>query len=216
MPIEHICFDLDGTLVKSNTTIYKATLKTLLELNIVTGLPEEKFNDMIGMHFIDMFNELNITVPDFDEFMKIYKEVYFDFIDESELYPFVQETLSLFNKRKELKVSLLTTKSQDQAEKIVRHFDLYKYFDFVMGRREGIPHKPSAEPFLFVCKNLKVPANNSMIIGDTELDIQSGKSAGAVTCAVSYGYRTRENLKKYNPDFLIDNLRKLNSILENQ
>lgn len=214
MSIEHICFDLDGTLVKSNVTIYKATLKTLLELNIVTGLPEEKFNDMIGMHFIDMFNELNVNVPDFDEFMKIYKESYFDFIDESDLYPFVEETLSLLHERKDLKVSLLTTKGQDQAEKIVRHFDLYKYFDFVMGRREGIPHKPSPEPLLFVCKNLKVQAENSMIVGDTELDIQSGRSAGAITCGVSYGYRTRESLSEHKPDYLIDNLNELTSILK--
>lgn len=206
MHISHICFDLDGTLVQSSKTIYKATLKTLLELNIATGLPEEKFNEMIGLHFIDIFDELNINVPDFEKFIQLYKEFYFDFIDDSELYPLVKETLSNLNKQQKVKVSLLTTKSQDQAEKIMRHFDIYKYFDFVMGRRPGILHKPSAEPFLFICKEIDVEAKDSMIVGDTELDIVCGKSAGAITCGVTYGYRTKESLLDSYPDYLIDNL----------
>ena len=215
MKISHICFDLDGTLVQSSKTIYKATLKTLLELNIATGLPEDKFNEMIGLHFIDMFNELNINVPDFDEFIELYKEFYFDFIDESDLYPFVRETLSSLHNQQNVKVSLLTTKSQDQAEKIMRHFNVHKYFDFVMGRRPGISHKPSAEPFLFVCKEIGVEAKDSMIVGDTELDIICGKNAGAITCGVTYGYRTKESLLESYPDYLIDNLTELKQILVN-
>jgi len=212
--IEHICFDLDGTLIQSSKTIYKATLKTLLELNIATGLPEDKFNEMIGLHFIDIFNELKINVPDFEEFIGIYKEVYFDFIEDSDPYPFVEETLCLLKERNNIKVSLLTTKSQDQADRIVRHFNLYKYFDFVMGRRDGIAHKPSAEPFLFVCEQLNVKAKSSMIVGDTELDILCGKNAGSITCGVTYGYRTKESLKEFYPDYLLSSLNELNSILE--
>jgi phosphoglycolate phosphatase/pyrophosphatase PpaX len=211
--VEHICFDLDGTLVQSSKTIYKATLKTLLELNIATGLPEDKFNEMIGLHFIDIFNELKITVPDFEEFIGIYKEVYFDFIEDSNLYPFVEETLSLLKEKNNTKVSLLTTKSQDQADRIVRYFHLHRYFDFVMGRREGIAHKPSAEPLLFVCEQLNVKSKSSMIVGDTELDIQCGKNAGAKTCGVLYGYRTKDQIEKEKPDINILNLVELKNYL---
>ena len=57
MNIKHICFDLDGTLVKSDTTIYKATLKTLEHLNIKGEIAEDKFIEMIGMHFVDIFEK---------------------------------------------------------------------------------------------------------------------------------------------------------------
>ncbi len=60
MNIKHICFDLDGTLVKSDTTIYKATLKTLEHLNIKGEIAEDKFIEMIGMHFIDIFEKFKI------------------------------------------------------------------------------------------------------------------------------------------------------------
>ena len=186
------------------------------QLNINSEFDEEKFNDMIGMHFIDMFCELNIDVPDFEEFINIYKKLYFDFIDESKLYPEIEDTLSFLKNGKDLKISLLTTKGQDQAEKIIDHFGFSKYFDFVMGRREGIAHKPSAEPLLFICNELEVDTKNTMIVGDTELDILCGKNAGATTCGVTYGYRTRESLKKNNPDYLIYEFSEIKSLMSEQ
>ena len=210
--IKHICFDLDGTLVKSDTTIYKATLKTLEHLNIKGEIAEDKLIEMIGMHFIDIFKKFNLEVPDFQKFIGIYKKLYFDFIDDSKVYPGVEDTLSLLKNRMDLKISLLTTKGQDQAEKIINHFNLNEQFDFIMGRREGIDHKPSAEPLLFICNELEIDAKDTMIVGDTELDILCGKNAGAITCGVTYGYRTEESLKKNNPDYLVNDFTEIKSL----
>jgi phosphoglycolate phosphatase len=215
LKIKHICFDLDGTLVKSEKTIYKTTLKTLEQLNINSDFNEGKFNDMIGMHFIDMFKKLHIDVPNFEEFINIYKKLYFDFIGESTLYPNVEDTLSFLKNGNDLMISLLTTKGQDQAEKIINHFGFDKYFDFVMGRREGIAHKPSSEPLLFICSKLEIDAKETMIVGDTELDILCGKNAGAITCGVTYGYRSEESLNNNNPDYLIDEIVKIQALIKN-
>ena len=204
MKIKHICFDLDGTLVKSDKTIYKATLATLRHLSIKGDIPEQKFNKMIGLHFVDIFNEFNLDVPDFEKFIGIYKKIYFDFIDDSKLYNNVEDVLFSLKNDKDIKLSLLTTKGQDQADKIIKYFNLDKHFDLIMGRRDGIAHKPSAEPLLFICNELEVDAKDTMIVGDTELDILCGKNAGAITCGVTYGYRTEESLKENDPDYLIN------------
>lgn len=211
--IKHICFDLDGTLIKSDRTIYKATLKTLELLDIKGELSEDKFMKMIGIHFNDIFRNFNIDVPDFQKFIGIYKMLYFNFIDESKIYPSVEETLSFLSNGKGLKISLLTTKGQDQAEKIINHFEFSKYFDFIMGRREGIAHKPSAEPMLFICDELKLDAKNTMIVGDTEMDVLCGKNAGTITCGVTYGYRTEENLRENNPDYLVNDFGELKKLI---
>jgi len=209
--IHHVCFDLDGTIIDSNKTIYEATKYSLNQLKIEVYIGEEIFSGKIGQHFIDMFEAFEIEVPDFEKFINIYKENYFKFIDYSTVYPGFPEVL--FNlKNRGIKISLLTTKIQDQADKIIDHFGLREYFDLVMGRRDEIAHKPSAEPLLLICKELSMQISNTLMVGDTELDIQCGKNAGALTCGLTYGYRTRELIEIENPDFILDSITSLETI----
>lgn len=201
----HLCFDLDGTLVDSSQTIFRATVYTLDKLGINSDIDEKKFEAMTGKHFVDIFSELGVNVPDFELFIGIYKKNYFEQMIYSTLYPEVEETLEKI-KESGNTVSLLTTKVQDQADRIIDYFNLRKYFDLVMGRRDGMKYKPSPDPLLFICNELKVGLNNTLMVGDTELDIQCGKTAGAKTCAVLYGYRTEEMLKIHKPDYLINSI----------
>lgn len=206
--ITHLCFDLDGTLINSFYNIYFATNETLKRLGIKALINEADFRLTIGLHFNEIFEKLNIPVNDFEEFISLYKKIYFDFIDSSKIYPAVIETLQLLY-TKNIKISLLTTKAQDQTDKIIDHFELRKYFSLVMGRRDGIAHKPSAEPLQIICKELNVFPSATIMAGDTELDIRCGKAAGTQTCAVNYGYRTEELLLKEEPDFLINSIEEI-------
>lgn len=210
--IKHICFDLDGTLVDSRDTILKSTKAALDKLKINYKIDEDVFTNMIGKHFVDIFNEANIENVDFDEFISIYKSYYFEFIDSSVLYPGVIDALKFLNE-KQILVSLLTTKVQDQADKIIDHFNLRASFDYVMGRRDGLAHKPSPEPLLYICGELEIDPSESLMVGDTELDIQCGKNAGSKTCGVLYGYRTIKLIEKEQPDFVLSELNELNNIL---
>jgi len=212
--IKHICFDLDGTLIDSKTTILKSTIAALKELNIEVSLPEDKFTTMIGMHFTDIFDEFKIDVPDFSKFISIYKSLYFNFIDDSIPFPGAAMVLKHFNENG-IKTSLLTTKAQDQADKIIDHFGFRENLSYVMGRRNGVAHKPSAEPLLIICDKLGVLPPETLMVGDTELDINCGKNAGALSCGVTHGYRTEENLRENNPYFLINNIGELKDLLNN-
>lgn len=205
MNINLVVFDLDGTLVSSHETIYKATLHALKEINIYPKMPEEDFYKTIGMHFEDIFAQFGFSVPDFEKFISIYKSIYFDYINLSVVYPGVIEIINKL-RGKNIKTALLTTKGQDHAEIILRQFKLFDKFNYIMGRRPGIAHKPSPEPLFKICSDLKIDIAETLIVGDSELDIQCGKSAGSKTCAVTYGYRAAEDLKKEFPDFIIDNI----------
>jgi len=132
-------------------------------------------------------------------------------MDCSKLYSGVKEVLGEL-KNRGAKISLLTTKAQDQTDKILDYFDLKKYFDLAMGRRDGIAHKPSPEPLLMICKELNADVNNTVMIGDTELDIRCGKNAGTFTCGVLYGYRTKELIEIENPDFIVDRIEQVLAI----
>lgn len=214
LTLDHFCFDLDGTLVDSNQTIFKATAFTLNKLGINFNVDENEFALMIGKHFVDIFTAFNINVPDFDQFIKIYKENYFIQMGYSQMYPDVEETLANLKKRG-AKISLLTTKVQDQADRIIDYFNLRDHFDLVMGRRDGIAHKPSAEPLIMICNELNVDVTSTLMIGDTEIDIQCGKNAGAKTCGVLYGYRTKELLEIEKPDYIVSSIKEIISLNKN-
>ena len=208
MKLDLVVFDLDGTLVSSHETIYLATIYTLKQLDIKEELPHDKFMTRIGWHFEDIFSEFGIPVKDFEEFMTIYKSVYFDYIDSSELYPGVNAILDHL-KSKNIKTALLTTKGQDQAEKISKYFKINDKLNYVMGRQPGLAHKPSPEPLLKICSDLSAEPGNTMIVGDSEMDVQCGKNAHSKTCGVTYGYRTKESLEIEQPDFIIDKMEEL-------
>jgi len=210
--IKCVVFDLDGTLVKSHETIYKATLKTLEILNLSTDLDKDKFYGLLGHHFADIFSECNIEVSDVEHFINVYKNLYFDFIDDSELFYNAEHLLSEL-KRNNIKTGLLTTKGQDQAEKISHHFGVAKFLDVIEGRKNGVAIKPAPDQLFKICKEVDVDVKETLMVGDTELDILCGKNANAKTCAVSYGYREVEDIKKYNPDYLINDLKEILEII---
>jgi HAD superfamily hydrolase (TIGR01549 family) len=187
-------------------------IKAFEDLNIRHDISEGKFNECIGLHFIDIFERYDVEVPSFDEFIKIYKSYYFEFIDKSEFYPGVEKTIGDL-KAENYKIALLTTKVQDQADKILKHFKIDHHFDLIMGRRPNIKDKPSPEPLMFICNKLNIETKNTMMVGDSEMDIRCGTGAGAKTVGVTYGYRSVEQIKRENPDFIIDGITEINSIL---
>jgi haloacid dehalogenase superfamily, subfamily IA, variant 1 with third motif having Dx(3-4)D or Dx(3-4)E len=210
--MELAVFDLDGTLTDSGQTIFKTTLKALKHIGIKDELKWDAFNKKIGAHFKEIFDELDVNVEDLEHFINVYKSFYFDFITDTSIYDGVLDTLK-YLKTEGIKVALLTTKAQDQADLIIDYFGLREYFDMVTGRRAGHGIKPDPEPLLFICSELNVAANKTVMVGDSELDINCGKNAKAKTCAVSYGFRGKEALLAENPDWLINNMTDLKKII---
>lgn len=213
--IKAVVFDLDGTLVDSSHTIYEATLAAFKDMNIDAVIRKEDIDRKIGAHFREIFEELEVIIDDVESFISIYKRYYFEFINTSKLYPGVIEVLQSLHSMK-IKTALLTTKNQEQAEKIIHHFNLSRYFDYLMGRRPDFPVKPAPEPLLHICKELETDCADILFVGDTEFDIRCGKNAGSSTCAVSYGYRTMEQIEAEKPDYIINSITELNNILQTE
>lgn len=206
---ELIVFDLDGTLMKSDTTIYNTMIETLQALNLKADIPHQKFIDFIGYHFKDIFEYFDIKVDDLNYFIDVYKKNYYKNLDDTKLYPGVIDLLKSL-KDYDIKTAILTTKAQDQLEKIIDYFKLNDYFDLLLGRRDGMQIKPDPEPLLWIIKQLKVDHSKTLIVGDTELDIKCGTRANVDTCYLEYGYG---KLNGIEPKYTFQNILQILEII---
>ncbi|MCE1189641.1 MAG: HAD family hydrolase [Ignavibacteria bacterium] len=195
-------FDLDGTLMDSSATIYNSTRATLQKLGYKYDFPKEEMDKRIGAHFQDVFDELGIVVNDIEGYLAVYKKIYFEHINDTTLYDGIPALLAAL-KEQDKKIALLTTKGQEQAERILSIFGIAQYFDMICGRYPGSLIKPAPEPLLAICENLTILPSETVMIGDTEFDVLCGKNAGTKTCCVTYGFRSQEHLASFQPDYLV-------------
>lgn len=81
-------------------------------------------------------------------------------------------------------------------------------FDAVAGEREaeGIPKKPAPDAVFALMRALGVTAEETVYIGDSEVDVQTAKNAGVDCIAVSWGFRTKAELLEAGATVVVDKL----------
>lgn len=211
--VKLVIFDLDGTLVNSSRDITNA-LNYAIRPHGFKLLTEEDTIKMVGDGLTKLVEKLlgpdnqHIKETVLNRFISYYTEHLTDF---TKPYPMVKETLERLN---EYKKAVISNKREFLSRKLLHNLDLLRFFDMVLGSDSTSEKKPSPEPIKKVLNNLKVIPEDAVIVGDSDNDILAGKRAGIKTVAVTYGYRTREDLK--GADFLIDKMDELIALIENQ
>ncbi len=212
MKADLIIFDLDGTLINSipdlknalnNVSFRDKNFTEEYIASIVGGGVRKLVQDAFGISSKDdEFNEV------FSKFLSFYAK---NHSKESYLYGNVIEILEHFKSKK---LAILSNKLDSFTKQIAKDFSIDKYFDLVLGANNDMEKKPSPEAINHILKKLKVSSHKAIMVGDSEADIMGAKNAGISALAVTYGYRSKESLKGLNPDYLIDNLTELKTIIE--
>jgi 2-phosphoglycolate phosphatase len=214
-----VLFDLDGTLIDSAQDIVASVRCALEAVDPARALPDaEDIVVQVGRPLEIILRELGYPDdPDTTRsFVEAYRKRYAEhFNDHTALYPGVEETLQ-FLRDAGAKLALVTTKHQTQADFTVKACGLEKYFDYIHGWLEGRQHKPHPEPVQTALARLGIAPAGAMMVGDSELDIESARAAGVATCAVSYGFRPVWLLREFKPDYLISRITDLVPIVVKQ
>ena len=79
-----------------------------------------------------------------------------------------------------------------------------RWFDYVSGQQEGIEKKPDPAGVIHIMETLKLTNEECLYVGDSEVDVRTGNNAGVRTIIVSWGFRTREELKEAGARTVID------------
>jgi HAD superfamily hydrolase (TIGR01509 family) len=199
-------FDVDGTLVDSADDICGA-LRTVLSATSRPDVEPAFLKRYIGYHLNDLFGDLFPEMPpgEIEGLLSEYRSVYpARGHTMTRLYPGVMETISVLPGRK----STATTKGTPTTRIILDQFGLAPYFDHVQGT-DGFPCKPNPDVILRSVNVFQAQPQDCLMVGDSAPDMEAGRRAGVKTCGVRYGYGNLPQMRDFNPDYWIDDIREL-------
>jgi phosphoglycolate phosphatase len=211
-PVNLLIFDLDGTLVNTLEDIAASVNYTLSRLNSPL-LPLGRVRQYVG-DGIEMLMARSLGGRDerLDAAVSLYKEHHRrNLVVRSSLYPSVRETLEHF---KSLPLSMISNKSAEFIGPLLEGLGIGRYFKIIIGADAGLLLKPAPDAVLSILSALKVPKERAVIVGDGTSDILAGKAAGVLTCAVTYGFRSEDELRKAGPDHVIHELSELKDLFK--
>ena len=203
MGFANIIFDFDGTLADSRRDIAGAQLWVLRQFGVNDHTLED-LTPMIGRSLADTFARflppaLHGRIPEAKE---LYAEYYRPrALATTTLFPGVAETLDqLVRGGKRLAVA--STKRGPGIKRAADHFGITARFVQLQGS-EGMPVKPDPAILNKVMADQGWERTETLMVGDTDMDILAGRNAGVAICAVTYGSLREEELRRLSPDFVI-------------
>ena len=115
--------------------------------------------------------------------------------------------------RNNIAIGVASNKYQEAAVKLVLQFFPGVDFALILGQREGVPSKPDPTIAYEIIEHTGIAKEDTVYIGDSCVDMQTGKNAGVTTVGVSWGFRPKAELESYSPDFIADNADELRKYL---
>jgi phosphoglycolate phosphatase len=207
-----LIFDLDGTLIDSKRDLIHSVNAMLLEMGRAE-LPEETISGYIGHGAPKLVSRaLGETTPEAEKQRAI--EFFLSYYEEHKLdstcaYPGIVEALEQLNA---LPMAVLTNKPVRVSERILDALGLSKYFRVVYGGNSFETKKPDPLGANTILRDLKAAPHETILIGDSEVDIQTARNAGTLAAAVNYGFGIHDR-STYPADVYLDNLSDLTNML---
>lgn len=210
MKIDTILFDLDGTLVDTNDLILESFKHTLKHF-----FPEKKHEidlmPFVGEPLIDSFKRLDEErALDMVDIYREHNAEHHDLLVKE--FDGVYETVLELDQLG-LNLAVVTNKVRDVAIRGLEMTRLDQFFDTVIAFDDVKQAKPHPEPLKKAIGLLDAQPDNTLMVGDSQFDIQAGKNAGTFTAGVSWSLKGKEFIKQQQPDFIVDHMSEIIDIV---
>lgn len=201
MPYDMFIFDLDGTLSDPKEGIVHSTNYALAAYGY-EALSPEAVEVFIGPPLDDAFRQIT-GLDDADRLAALITKYREDYARRgyaaNSLYPGIASVLETLA-REGIRLSVCTSKRVDFAEAILKLHRIWDYFDFVDGGDVGIRKWQQLQALL----GSGILPENSVMIGDRDIDLVAAHQNGLDSAGVLWGYGSREELLAQNPTHLLD------------
>ncbi len=209
-----ICFDLDGTIVDTADEIVEAANRTLASF----GLPQQPAEVvvrlighgtrelMLGLlrHMAAVSPSVRVTI---ESAMPVFDQHYAETTGTTAApYPGCVEAMTAL-RRMGLALACVTNKEQRHAERVLAATGLHKHFDLLIGGDTLPQKKPHASVLRTVAQRLGVEDMHRVAhVGDSGIDVQAARNAGARAWAVPWGYNGARPISESAPDLIFERL----------
>jgi len=205
--IKACIFDLDGTLTDTVRTLAYFVNAEMAKHGLPPA-PVEQFKYFAGngartlIHRVLAYHGITDAALE-DTILRDYNAAYdADFLHLCSLYDGIAEMIAALHNRG-IQLAVLSNKPQPTTQKIIKAFFDEGTFSAVFGQREGVPLKPDPAGVFEILDLLRREKQECLYIGDTAVDINTGKNAGLITIGVLWGFRDRAELESAGATHII-------------
>jgi HAD superfamily hydrolase (TIGR01509 family) len=214
-----LLIDLDGTIVDITEPCQAAAKEAAIKLQLEDIDPE------IGVEIakkLQTSNSIDEAVSKLAKRRKVGKSFIKAFLDSwyalaphrTKLLPKVAKTLEAVSRHYSLALITRRNMSKKPIKKELKRLGLEPFFKVIVTSQDVDQPKPSPQAYEKAASELGVSVQDCAVVGDSTVDIQAGKSAGAKTIAVLSGLFTREELDRQKPDLIIRDISALPDFLQ--
>jgi phosphoglycolate phosphatase len=210
-----LVFDLDGTLVDSKQDLAASINAMRTEMGL-SPLPLELIATYVG-NGVTLLVRRSLgaqATPETIEkglafFLGYYRE---HMLDHTSPYPGVSEALDKLDGHK---MAVLTNKPVNFSREMISRLGFDSHFERIYGGNSFPQKKPDPMGLNQLMEDFNVSPGETLMIGDSDTDVLTGRNAGVFTCGVTYGFGAH-TLDKVAPDVIISDMRELPPLLFGQ
>ncbi|CAM3703098.1 pyrophosphatase PpaX [Marinicrinis lubricantis] len=213
--IETVLFDLDGTILDTNELIIESFIH-VMEGKMDPPLTRERLIHQMGKPLamqMRYFSGRGEQEP-VDDLIREYRAYNLRRHDELvRPFPYVKEVLQSL-KDSGIRLGVVTSKIRLTSDKGLTLCGIKDYMETIVTIEDVQHAKPHPEPVLEALKRMNAKPETALMVGDSPFDIESAHQAGVQAVGVAWSLKGAEVLSKYNPEYVIDDMRELLKIVQ--
>ena len=209
--ISLIVYDFDGTLVDTLFDIADAVNLSLNELGLRT-LSRATIRKYVGKGVEGLMAQSidGTGYTDLPRAVELFRRHYSEnLMNHTRFYPSGREILDHFRDKKQ---AICSNKPEDFVRRILQSLESLDLFDAILGGDSVKSKKPDPEGMLHLLDRFQCAPEMAVLVGDSPVDIETGKRAGVYTCVVNYGLGDPKEIASVGPDCSIDHLSELKDL----
>ncbi|MBQ3512741.1 MAG: HAD family hydrolase [Lachnospiraceae bacterium] len=210
-----ILFDLDGTLTDPGLGITNSVMYALKKWGIEVEDRSELYK-FIGPPLQESFERFyGFSEEKAKQSVEYYREYFREKgLFENEVYEGIEDLLKTLHDSG-YKLLLATSKPEEFAIRILEHFQLAKYFNFIGGASMDGVRSKKADVISYVLKKAGIEdLSKAAMVGDREHDIIGAKQVGIDSIGVLFGYGNYEELENAGATYIVDSVSKILDIVK--